>query len=182
MPDLYDLYISQSVILDKGVYTVSGIIKHSRNIEFGMGAYIDVEGASIKGRIRPVVSDIEWQSYTLTFAVEEDNTIITVKLLNDNFTIAYFDNIQINKGFLIERYNLVENSSFENGSYGWGITSGTIEQIETDDIYRKILGNYAIKIEGNPIQEKSIKQTINIYDSNISIQIGGWAKADKSNT
>ncbi|HEY8365098.1 MAG TPA: DNRLRE domain-containing protein, partial [Haloplasmataceae bacterium] len=172
-----DIAIYQTIELNKGIYTLSGLIKSSGDVLNG-GAYIDVEGASIKGTINSIYGSSEWKKYSLTFIVNEDNTVIKVKLKNDCVAKAYFDNIQISEGFLDSRYNLLENPSFENGTNGWIVNGGTLEANITNGIYEKILGNNVIKIEGSLTEEKTIKQTININNSNINIQIGGWAKAN----
>ncbi|ERJ12639.1 DNRLRE domain-containing protein, partial [Haloplasma contractile] len=181
----YELKLKQDIELDKGNYTISGFIKNSGSLDNSKGAYIDIVGASTKGVITHISGKDEWQKYELGFTIDNDNTPITIVLENYSISKAYFDNIQINEGFIDARYNLIDNASFENYYEAWtskgssGIYRATNSTTE-NSIYNEILGDYSILIDGSPNTEKSMSQTIisPYIGSYNTIVVGGWAKAN----
>ncbi len=174
------LELRQTINMDAGTYTVSGYIYGT--VEEGLGIYIDVEGASSKGTIYPVHGNEKWVKYSLQFTVAKDNTNITIKLKNESINgYALFDHIQIDKGFIDQRYNFIENSSFENGFNGWTNSGASIVDNNTSGTYEKVLNDTSVKLTSNGISSY-VKQSLSgmLTGDNVVI-FGGWFKGDLPN-
>lgn len=170
-----EVYAYQSVYLKADEYTISGWIKNDGSSE---GAYIDVIGETSCGTIMKVYGNDEWTYYSLSFTLSS-NTTITVKLINESVSSAYFDNIQITEGFVESRYNAVNNNSFEEGTTSWTMSGASVITIYETDIMEEILGEKALTIYGNGTTSKYFYQTItNLVTVGETYVVGGWAKAD----
>lgn len=171
------VYAYQQLYLTQGNYKIEGWIK---NNGAAPGAYIDIENASSKDPIIKVYQKNDWSKYELNFTINTP-TNISVKLVNEsNSSSAYFDNIQISKGFVDTRYNTVNNSSFENGISGWTVSGATAVNINETGTLKEILGNRAIKIDGDAGVNNQLYQQLSYVNGyqGLTLVVGGWAKAD----
>ena len=183
-------HLEQTIVLDAGIYSIIGYVKNTTSND---DVYIDVNGESYGGVITYIENDSEWHKSKTNFVVEQNNTTITISLVNHSGSgNAYFDGIQLYEGFTDQTYNLIENSSFEyienTWIPGWEPLSATVSRdASTFDlsIYQEILGQYSIKIEGSGTsgidyeidsQNSNNGQKIEIFDDEITI--GGWAKTE----
>ncbi|QVK19273.1 hypothetical protein KHQ81_06130 [Mycoplasmatota bacterium] len=173
------LELRQTVVLDQGTYTVSGYINSDYDSIGGVGAYIDVEGASSKGTIYEIQGSGKWEKYKLQFSVEKDDTNITIVLKNKvGIGKAYFDQIQIDEGFINQRFNYFENSSFENSLSGWSNNGASLVSNNTSGIYNKVLKDKSVKLTSYGTR-KYIKQNITGITTNANeVIFGGWFKGD----
>jgi RHS repeat-associated protein len=171
------VYANQQVYLSEGEYTIEGWIMNSGDAP---GAYIDVDNVTSKGTLNTIFNCDEWTKYELTFTIENSQSV-NVKLINDsNNSDAYFDNVQISKGFVDTRYNSVSNNSFENDILGWTVSGATVSAIGETGVLSEILGSKAIQINGDAGIDNQVNQKISYVNgyNGRSFMIGGWAKAD----
>ncbi|QVK19278.1 DNRLRE domain-containing protein [Mycoplasmatota bacterium] len=169
-------YASQNFHLDAGNYKVEAWIKNSGGAP---GAYIDVISPDIKGKINKVYSTDGWDKYELIFTLGTGKTI-TIKLINESVSTAYFDNVQIVEGFVDSRYNMVSNNSFEDFyKGGWTLNGANYDDIYESGEFEEILGGHVISIIGDSSTRKSFEQDItNFVTERETFIVGGWAKAN----
>ncbi|MGI6392822.1 MAG: DNRLRE domain-containing protein [Candidatus Izemoplasmatales bacterium] len=180
--------ISQSVVLKAGTYTLSGYVKNATSGSEPTGVYISVSGASYSSGFQSVGNSGEWVLREVYFVVENDETSVTVRLVNASSGSAYFDGIQINKGFSTKRQNAIENSSFEyvDGTTlpGWTFSSSNVSRAENnyeDDDFEDILGTYGITILGSGNDPRYALTEVSKYldlSHEGALTIGGWGKSE----
>jgi RHS repeat-associated protein len=170
-------YASQSVYLTAGNYTLIGYIKNSGGSSTS-GAYMTVSGVTIISTDDKIYGSDEWQKFKLEFTVSTTGPV-TLKLYNTAVSTAYFDNIQINNGFVESRYNQVTNNGFEYGTTGWTSSGAMFVTNNETGIYKDLFGHYSLKIDGDGSSNKYSYQdfTDNVVGGETYL-IGGWAKAD----
>jgi len=170
-------YASQSMYLTAGNYTLIGYIKNSGGSSTS-GAYMTVSGVTIISTDDKIYGSDEWQKFKLEFTVSTTGPV-TLKLYNTAVSTAYFDNIQINNGFVESRYNQVTNNGFEYGTTGWTSSGAMFVTNNETGIYKDLFGHYSLKIDGDGSSNKYSYQdfTDNVAGGETYL-IGGWAKAD----
>ncbi|MDY0373966.1 MAG: RHS repeat domain-containing protein, partial [Candidatus Izemoplasmatales bacterium] len=180
--------ISQSVVLKAGTYTLSGYVKNATSGSEPTGVYMSVSGSSYSSGFHSVVNNGEWALREVYFVVENDDTSVTVRLVNASSGNAYFDGIQINKGFSTKRQNVIENSSFENIDAsmlpGWFFSSTAVSRTANDyevEDFEDILGTYGLRIEGSGTERRyalaEIGKYLDLSDEG-TLTIGGWGKSE----
>ena len=180
--------ISQSVVLKAGTYTLSGYVKNATSGSEPTGVYMSVSGASYSSGFHSVVNNGEWLLREVFFVVDSDDTSVTVRLVNASSGNAYFDGIQINKGFSTKRQNAIENSSFEyvDGTTvpGWTFSNPNVSRAENnyeDEDFEDILGTYGITILGSGDEPRyalaEISKYLDLSDGG-TLTIGGWGKSE----
>jgi len=194
--DLSDYgHFEQIVILDSGAYTLTGYVLNEAS---NNNVWIDVDGEDYGGAVIYVDNDSEWTKVSITFGVFSDNTEITVSLVNHSIGLAYFDNIEIYEGFIDNRTNMIDNSSFEmTGTIqdlpGWVFSnSDDVSRVSAETInnnyYESILGDYAIKIQGDGLESRSAVTGISdfldttVLEERGQLVIGAWAYSDGTPT
>jgi RHS repeat-associated protein len=190
----YGAYITQTVVLDAGTYTLSGFVYNATtNLD---DVYIDlILPSGSYGTAEGVATAFsQWDLVSKNFVIEADNSTVTIKLANYGIGYACFDGIQITEGFGVSRLNLMENSSFEYAysstsipewsTLGTGVTR--VQSTFDSDIYEEILGDYAIQIDGSATSSRSISNTnnsfLNYYITEGTILVGAWAKSEGTPT
>ncbi|MDF2700128.1 MAG: wapA1, partial [Haloplasmataceae bacterium] len=179
------VYASQEIYLKDGTYTVVAWIKNDGTTP---GAYVDILNADIKQAITKVDNSDRWVKYQLSFTLTSSKNV-TVKLVNDSVSSAYFDNIQILEGSIDtdtlqestvdSRYNSLLNNSFETGSTGWSLFSFSVVNINETGIMEDILGKKAVCIVGDGSSEYRFEQEItSLVTQGETYMVGGWAKAN----
>ncbi|MBN2837030.1 MAG: hypothetical protein JXR48_18905, partial [Candidatus Delongbacteria bacterium] len=187
-------HLEQTVSLEAGTYTLSGYVYNSAS---SSQVYIDVVGEYDGSGITLVPDSDEWTYVNLLFVVEDDDTDITVKLVNESSGTVYFDEIKISEGFSSAECNIVENSSFEYFDYlgtpglqltGWTLSDSDVSRFSLtydDSIYEDVLGEYGIKILGDSSETKyaeSILVNFSQQNSSGTLMIGGWGKSEGTAT
>ncbi|MCR3906244.1 MAG: DNRLRE domain-containing protein [Tenericutes bacterium] len=183
-------HFEQTIILDANAYTLTGYVKNETN---SSNVWIDVEGHDQGGTVTYISPSEKWTKITMTFVVSNDNTEVTISLINHANGRAFFDNIQIYEGFVDNRTNMIDNPSFEYAdSYG-NVPGWTYSDIDyvyrteightIDDLYKSILGNHAIQIEGSSTASRSAVTSISEFldtsmlDEKGKLVIGAWARS-----
>lgn len=105
--------------------------------------------------------------------------------------IAYFDCVQLEVGKCSSRYNLIENSDFEDGLTSWSVDSSinTLDGIvlcsdvdtkeNTEMLSSRPNGGNCYKIGGQADKSKKISQEINVSgESGDSFVFGCWVKSN----
>lgn len=86
-------------------------------------------------------------------------------------------NLTGNGNLIDNRVNLIENPSFESNTNGWILNGMTRDISSAQGTYKNILGNYAIKVNGDGDTVKSIKKEITVQGyAGQSFIFGGWAQ------
>ncbi|MFA5290485.1 MAG: hypothetical protein WC351_05530, partial [Candidatus Izemoplasmatales bacterium] len=184
------VHAQQSLVLDAGTYTLSGYVK---NATFDSGStidvYMDIFGASYSSEIQRVANDGVWRYTAMFFVIENDNTLVTVQLVNEDDGFAYFDGIQISKGFTMNRLNALENASFQDSDglvlYGWAMSDSNVARWSntfTGENLSSVLGSQGIRIIGSGTVNRYAQTEIGRYLdlSNLPgiLTVGGWGKAE----
>ena len=186
-----DCDFNQSVQLKKGeTYTFSAYVKTSgitNQCGKGAGLFIKYKDAANTDKtiysqfVSGTVSD--WQRIQMTFTVPQDassDVVYAGTAVVDEKGTAYFDNVQLEKGPVANRYNIVENSNLEkvtgnlpdfwNGAYftaSDGVSNNGVD------------GGRTIKITGETNKIKYAYQDVMVKgNANEAIIVGGWGKAD----
>ncbi len=183
-------FYSQAIELEKGKnYTFSGYIK-SNNISNGnnkgaglfieyqdsAGVWQSVEGGYING-----TKDFERQEVTFTLPTDAASTTVYARagIIEETGT-AYFDSPRFEEGSFANRYNLVENASFE---FGTGIplfwnANAESDAGDTSVDTESAFGTRSVKINGIADKNKNFNQLLNVSGLNDDVfTIGGWGKA-----
>jgi RHS repeat-associated protein len=186
------VHAQQSLVLDAGTYTLSGYVK---NATFDSGStidvYMDIIGASYSSEIQRVANDGVWRYTAMFFVVENDNTPVTVQLVNEDDGFAYFDGIQISNGFTMNRQNALENASFQDTDglvlYGWTMSDSNVVRWSNTFLgenLSSILGSQGIRIIGSGTENRYAQTEIGRYldldPSNLPgvLTVGGWGRAE----
>ena len=131
----------------------------------------------------------EWVRTSVTANITSDISEI-VAIIGFQYIkgTSYIDCAQLEYGSSANRYNLVENGSFTQGSDGW-----TSSNIETGDIYTTTQGSifdtnnecpeyitHGVFLHGNAAKNKAIYQNIqiNMPANQVALQFGGFACAE----
>lgn len=107
--------------------------------------------------------DNGWSRISYRFTVPEDcDTVYIGGFLRNGTGTAYFDSFQLEEGEIPSKYNLVENSSFENVAES-GLPENWIgtEDLENTDVAT----NGEFKITGNPTLNKGLYQEIDLKNA-----------------
>ena len=168
----------QSIVLDGGTYTLSGYVRNSGT---SSSAFIDIVGESyLIGSVPTVPNDNEWHYVEVEFGITSNNKTVTVELINNTYGDVRFDNIQIVEGFRDTRPNLLDNPSFERNTTGWSYygASRVYDGDETNDLKDSILGDYYMRISGNPTYTYFLRKTLsgNEVKVNSNYVVGNWVK------
>jgi len=184
--------LSQTLIMNKGLYTLSGQVKNSTATgSDDDDVFIDIVGTDlVKGAVTYVDIRNVWTYVELFFVIENDATSVTIFLENQEYGIAYFDAIQIAEGFNKTNYDFIENASFEfideNGNVpGWQNLNSNIMRAEMEyelPIYAELLGEYGLQINGDGDENRNAaiisEYAVNPIAVGGSILISSWAKSE----
>jgi len=191
-------YMQQSLTLEKGkTYTYSGYIKTSGVLNSsGKGAHLLINyknsaGTWLEAYSYYVSGTNDWTRNEVAFTIPADassaDVIVRTAVANESDT-AYFDCLQLEDGSVVNRYNLINNADFRNGSFTNWVknvdcnASDTVAYMDTfaDPNYTSanIVRNY-FKISGESGKSKNICQTVNVSgNSGDTFVLSGWAKAN----
>ena len=165
-------------------YTLSAYVKISEALNGDGGAalalsYKDANGAwqTISGDC--ITSQQDWQRESFTFTLPSGavgDAEIRLALLDCSGT-AYFDGVQLEEGSAMNRYNLIDNGSFDYNNLHWSYSNCT----SSDTIISNGFNGNGVRIYGSPSANKNIYQNIQINGkAGSTIVYGAWGKADAS--
>jgi RHS repeat-associated protein len=171
-------YAYQDLLLKPGVYTLSGFVKNSNEAVSGVSSIsIDTN----MGTLSSSSSDVGlWKHLSVQFEITTTQTV-RVKLTNDRFdTNSYFDNVSLTEGFMDTRFNMLSNSSFEEGSGNWTLNGAIlVNDNSSTGANQDILGIKSIRIDGDTASEKYFYQEISSHiPKGETFVVGAWAKAN----
>jgi RHS repeat-associated protein len=173
--DSSSVYASQTVYLETGTYYITGWIKNDGS---SPGSYIDVIGETYASNISKIYSSDGWEKYSLAFYVNS-STSVTIRMINDSYSTAYFDGLQLSQDVVDSRNNAILNNSFEESLLYWDIESASRVYLNETGIMQDILGLYALEIDGDGSERKYASQEItNLVTVGETYMVGAWAKAD----
>ncbi len=136
-----------SITVPKGkYYTFSGYIKSNCNLKLSL-QYNDVNSTCVKNEKIVYSSNNEFSRKNVSIYYPEDATsdiLICLELLNSG--IVYLDDIQLEEGEVANHYNMIENSSFYNGTDNWEITQ--------EDNYEFVTINNETVLKMNALPDK----------------------------
>ena len=179
--------------VSSGTYTLSAYVKTDGLV---MGTGSSVGGACVAARIVNADGSVTreysqmllgstdtgvdngWQRIHLTFDIPSGATDVRVVPMVYNATgTAYFDCMQLEKNNTVNSYNLLENSSFENGATSWTAKNTTSsDKVVTD---KKNSGSKSFKIVGAAGKDKYIRQDIAVSGTEKDTYIlSGYALAN----
>lgn len=173
-------HLEQTIILDQGTYTLSGYIRSSTT-----SSHMRVSIGTTNYDSTSLSSTGEWIEKEIQFTVSSDNTTVTIELHNKGYYSEY-DNIIISDSFVDTRVNILDNPSFESSTTGWTLSgvSRVVNDVETTegDLHDSILGDYSLKITGDPLTRKYFETTLTSTQFNTGQYyiVAGWAKGDIS--
>ncbi len=195
---LRQMLTSQTVVPGE-TYTLSGYVRTVGQTPLVSGTYgagllvycYMADGSTTSYYSDYISSDTDssinngWRKLSVTFTVPVDAIKTSVNLLqrgtNGN---AYFDALQLEKGKVANKYNFLENGSFENSNalYGYGnynlTLSDSMDKPITNDSRFAIDGKVGFKVVGEKSKSKYLSQEVAVSGTEEDIYaISGWAKA-----
>ena len=112
----------KTAVVNGETYTFSAWVK-------GKGVTLSVGNAT-----SAVSTSTEWERIHVTFTATES----TVTARIGSTATAYVDDVQLEKGRVPSRYNLVENSSFDKNLTGWSVNYSAVNGTGTDERFGKV--------------------------------------------
>lgn len=181
----------QAVTVEKGeTYTLSSYVKRN-NItnNNGKGAFLlvnvkDNANNTVYTESQNVSGTAEWERIEVKFSVPGDsasNTVYVAAGITEETGVAYFDALQLEKGSIANRYNLVENADFAYGLTYWTKGSGTDTNdtvvTQADETNPAGLDTNRMRMNGNAAARKLISQEVKVSGNKGDVfVIGGWGK------
>ena len=150
-------------------------------------AYQDSNQNWVYSRPFPVKETGGWVNFVHSVDIPEGSgNQIRARLIFVRSTgVVYIDCMQLEKGHVANRYNLLENGHFRDAAgtavpEGW---TGSSELGSDDKVVSSGRDGKGFQIEGSILNPKNIRQTLNISGSaGDSYVYGAWAKADAIKT
>lgn len=160
----YPVY-TQNIILDKGkTYTLSFDLKTSIT-EVEEGVTVEIKYSKndntvySKKEVYTTSSDWERKNFTFEFTEEASLDYVIISLgTNSMKGFSYFDNIQIEEGTTVNPYNLIENSSFNDGLTSWRKGTST----DSNDTVVTLNNDNVLKFTGIYNKAKLIYQPVKV--------------------
>lgn len=177
----YHSYGTSANIPGDGTYTLSCYIKtvgitNTNN----KGVYLQIVDSFGTKTSSYINGTNDWQRISFTFD-ESAVTRVSIYLGIEGETgTAYFDSMQLERGSVANRYNLLENADFSDGLTNFtkssGCTSSDTVITTTDSTQPSILSAGRFTVSGTANTTKEISQTVNISGkANDTFVISGWA-------
>ncbi len=158
---------------DGEYYTFSGYFKNDQPVTLQF-FYFSNDG--IKESSKVIEASDDFKRHDLSIYHEPDGTVLAFRILFEDNSVTYIDDIQLEEGEVANDYNIVENSDFSYGLSGW-VTS-PIDASKTDT-YQVVKFNHnknrALKINLN--NSRSISKKIPVHgNAGDSYDISFWLK------
>lgn len=138
---------------------------------YTFSAWVKGEGVtlSVGNATSAVSTSTEWERVHVTFTATES----TVTARIGSTATAYVDDVQLEKGRVPSRYNLVENSSFDKNLTGWSVNYSAVNGTGTDERFGKV-GKLCQAQKTNTL-EQAIPYSGSAGDT---YSVGVWIKCD----
>ena len=159
--------ISRSIEIPKGeYYTFSGFFLTSDVIQISL-SYYNCNNELIK-KYTSIESNENFEREDVTIYYEENASSdlkIEVLLINNN-TVAYIDDIQLEKSDVANGFNIIENSDFSEGYSEWELNGWTYDETSVNPSNSFSIArfnnnqNTALKVSVNPTYGVSFTKTI----------------------
>jgi RHS repeat-associated protein len=124
----------------------------------------------------------DWARAAVTFTAPSSS--VTVKIENTGSAYIYADSAQLEVGETPNRYNMLINSDFTNGTAQYS-TSGlntSVDKVVTvnDDSHPSYLSNNALKLTGSATTFKRVYQDIPVANGQAgdTYSFGGWCRSN----
>ena len=178
--------------LSAGTYTLSARVKVTEigNETGKVGARIYIGDSSSTpcsesvylNKVTSESVDDGWVLLHCTYKVPSTQKMRMVIALRGNTGIAYFDNVMLQKGETVSSFNLLDNSSFSNGTTSWlksGTTSSEINVISGKGIYGT--DDNILSVPSAPYKTAGIYQTVNLsIPGTETLMLSAFAKASSA--
>lgn len=179
-------YFYQTIVLDKGSYTLSSYAKKTSPSPTSGSVYSEISGASMSSTSQKADNNGDWQLLQQFFTIATDNTSVQIRLYtNGTSTTGYFDSVQIKEGFITEAYQMLDNASFEYTRNsivsGWWLDGAGVSRVTNtydEAIFGDLLGSYGLQIVGNPFAAQGGVLGYDFEVSEGKVTIGSWAKTE----
>lgn len=169
-------------------YTLSSYVKTQNVTADGSGAnlfvtYFDGNGTTIRTDTleKGYTGTQDWKRLQMTFTAPANaaKADIYFGLVYSNGT-AWFDGLQLETGSTANAYNMLENSSFDKQSTDVRKASSWAMNIQQgyDGRTIEVGGNAALRIVGDPTQNKYVGQSVPINRAGIAFTVSGKASGD----
>lgn len=125
-------YIEQSLTVEKGKnYTFSAYMKSDVDIQLEL-RYLNSQNEEVTSiEIVPASSEFTREDVTIYYDSSSSDLTIRITLLTSGS--LYLDNIQLEEGEVANQYNLLENSSFQDGLGDWNYEAVRYATKENED-------------------------------------------------
>jgi len=182
-------FYEQLLTLEKGkTYTLSGYTKTNTvsstnhkgaalfiNYQDSTGAWQTKDSTYVNG-----TTGFNRQEVTFTLPADAASTSVYARagIIEETGT-AYFDALQLEEGTIANRYNLVENSSFEfnTGDPLFWTKNGSTDANDTSVNVEKAFGTRSVRLNGVADKTKAFYQNINVSgQANDVFVVSGWGK------
>ena len=158
--------IEQDILITKGeYYTFSGYFKNTIPIQISL-SYTNAEGEEITS-IESVdtSNDFERQDVTILYG-SDANSALKIKITLEAIGTIYVDDIQLEKGEVVNYYNIIENSDFKEGLTGWDCKANLNDQEVSPNNYISVIdvndNTKAVKVNMNYNLGTSFERKCNI--------------------
>ncbi len=158
--------IEQDILITKGeYYTFSGYFKNTIPIQISL-SYTNAEGKEITSiESVDISNDFERQDVTILYG-SDATSALKIKITLKSIGTIYVDDIQLEKGKVVNYYNIVENSDFKEGLTGWDCKASLNEQEVSPNNYISVVDvndtTKAVKVNMNYNLGTSFEKKYNI--------------------
>lgn len=168
--ELPNRYVFYTLKVPKGnTYTFSAYFKNDTRIE--MALYYNIRDVGTIHNITEIPINSEFTRYDVTIDYSQNASVdlcLTIHLLDEMSTV-YIDDMQLEEGEVVNKYNMLENSDFANGLSDWTLEAhlmGTDTRVSTSDLFEVVSINdnndKALKLKMNPANATSFSKTFNV--------------------
>ena len=169
--------LSQTVSVVSGqTYTLSAYFKGA-----GEGQVKAVTGSSTFTGDPITANDADWTRATVTFTATSSSATVSIVVPANNGLI-YADSVQLELAPTPNRYNMLENSDFENGTntyvYNYSDVNGVVS-LSTQGSHPESLGNHVFRLKAYMKGESYIAQTIPVAgNAGDTYSFGAWMQSN----
>ena len=150
--------VKYPIIVPKGKkYTFSAYIKNDIKCKLKLN-YLNQENELVEEISDSIFESNEFNRYDVTINYpNEAATNLNIEIVLEEPGTIYIDNIQLEEGSVMNHYNYLENSDFQEGLLGWEVSNeDKFSVISLDD------GVNALKITMDPNEETYIQKSFDI--------------------
>ncbi|MBI9010164.1 MAG: RHS repeat-associated core domain-containing protein [Tenericutes bacterium] len=171
--------LRQKLVLDEGTYVLRGKIKNPGNLDGNdLGASINIIGASTSTTVEQIHNTSDYVTVAISFTIDSDNTTVYIDLQNMSYSTAVFDDVQVDKGAFIDKFNLIQNPSFEHSTTYWTTSNATVVSTPSDDFLPDDLESNSVYLNSSTTSYQRLYQTVyGSFENGESLTYGAWIKS-----